>query len=146
VRELRQFMLDGVARAVVAATTLGPQDLARFTLHNHTWFHITRYAGSFISHNHPMASWSAVYCVRAGETVPARPDSGVLRLFDPRQGANAFRDPANANLRPAFALRPLEIRLGEGQMIVFPSYLYHEVTPFYGKDLRITVATNCWFF
>lgn len=146
VRELRQFMLDGVARTVMAATTLGAQDLARFTLHNHTWFHITRHAGSFISHNHPMASWSAVYCVRAGEAVPARPDSGVLRLFDPRQGANAFRDPANANLRPAFALRPLEIRLSEGQMIVFPSYLYHEVTPFYGNDLRITVATNCWFF
>ena len=146
VRELREFMLDGVARTVMAATTLGPQELGQFTLHNHTWFHITRYAGSFISHNHPMASWSAVYCVRAGEEVPARPDSGVLRLFDPRQGANAFRDPANANLRPAFALRPLELRLSEGQMIVFPSYLYHEVTPFYGRDLRITVATNCWFF
>ena len=49
-------------------------------------------------------------------------------------------------MRPAFALRPLELRLSEGQMIVFPSYLYHEVTPFYGRDLRITVATNCWFF
>ena len=146
VQELRQFMLDGVARTVLAATTLAPQDMARFTLHNHTWFHITRHAGSFISHNHPMASWSAVYCVRAGEAVPDRPESGLLRIFDPRQGANAFRDPANANLKPAFALRPLELRLTEGQMVVFPSYLYHEVTPFYGRDVRITVATNCWFF
>ena len=146
VQELRQFMLDGVARTVLAATTLRSEDLAKLTLHNHTWFHITRYAGSFISHNHPMASWSAVYCVRAGEAVPDRPDSGLLRLFDPRQGANAFRDPANASLKPAFALRPLELRLTEGQMIIFPSYLYHEVTPFYGRDLRITVATNCWFF
>ena len=33
----------------------------------------------------------------------------------------------------------------EGQIVVFPSYLFHEVTPFYGKDTRITVATNCWF-
>ena len=146
VQQLRRFMLDGVARTVMAATTLGTQDLARFKLHNHTWFHITRHAGSFISHNHPMASWSAVYCVRAGEAVPGRPDSGLLRLFDPRQGAHAFRDPANANLRPAFAHHPLELRLAEGQMVVFPSYLYHEVTPFYGRDLRITVATNCWFF
>lgn len=146
VQELRRFMLDGVARTVMAATTLGAGDLARYTLHNHTWFHITRHAGSFISHNHPMASWSAVYCVRAGETVAGRPDSGLLRLFDPRQGAGSFRDPANAGLRPIFAHHPLEIRLAEGQMIVFPSYLYHEVTPFYGRDLRITVATNCWFF
>jgi uncharacterized protein (TIGR02466 family) len=146
VRELRQFVLDAVVGTVMSATTLERADLARLTLHNHTWFHISRYAGSFISHNHPMASWSAVYCVRAGDPVPDQPESGLLRLFDPRQGANAFRDPANAHLRAGFGLHPLELRLAEGQLIVFPSYLYHEVTPFYGKNLRITVASNCWFF
>lgn len=146
VRELRQFVLDAVARTVMSATTLEPQDFARLTFHNHTWFHITRYAGSFISHNHPMASWSAVYCVRAGEQVAGQPESGVLRIFDPRPGANAFRDPGNAQLKAGYALRPLELRLTEGQLIVFPSYLFHEVGPFYGRDARITVATNCWFF
>ena len=145
VQELRQFMLDGIVRTVLEATTLTPEDLARLTLHNHTWYHITHYAGSFISHNHPMASWSAVYCVRAGEAVPGQPDSGVLRLFDPRQGANAYRDPANAQLRPGFALKPIELQLVEGQLVVFPSFLFHEVAPFYGRDTRITIATNCWF-
>ena len=146
VRELRQFMLDAVARTVLEASTLRPQDFTHLKFQNQTWYHIARYAGSFISHNHPMASWSAVYCVRAGEVVAAHPESGLLRLFDPRQGANAFQDPSNAQLRPAFSLRPLELRLGAGQLIVFPSFLYHEVTPFYGKDMRITVASNCWFF
>ena len=145
VQELRQFMLDAVVKTVLATTSLRQEDLARLTLHNHTWFHITRQAGSFIAHNHPLASWSAVYCVRAGEEVEGRPDSGLLRFFDPRQGAQAYTDPANARLHPPFALRPLELRLTEGQVVVFPSYLFHEVTPFYGKDLRITVATNCWF-
>jgi hypothetical protein len=23
--------------------------------------------------------------------------------------------------------------------------VFHEVAPFYGRDTRITVATNCWF-
>ena len=32
-----------------------------------------------------------------------------------------------------------------GQLVVFPSYLFHEVTPYYGSDTRITVASNCWF-
>lgn len=146
VQELRRFMLDGVASTALAASTLEPRQLAQLKLHNHTWFHITRQAGSFISHNHPMASWSAVYCVRAGQPAPGQPDSGVLRLFDPRQGANGYSDPANASLKPVFAFNPIELRLIEGQMIVFPSYLYHEVTPFFGADLRITVATNCWFF
>jgi uncharacterized protein (TIGR02466 family) len=145
VQELRKFVLDTVVATVVQATRLLPADLARLTLHNHTWFHITRHAGSFISHNHPMASWSAVYCVRAGEPVPEEPASGLLRLFDPRPGAGAYRDSANASLHPVFAPAPIDFRLTDGQILVFPSYLFHEVTPFYGRDIRITVATNCWF-
>jgi uncharacterized protein (TIGR02466 family) len=145
VQELRRFVLDTVVATAREASTLAPADFARLTLHNHTWFHITRQAGSFISHNHPMASWSAVYCVRAGEPVPAEPGSAVLRLLDPRAGASAYADRANARLHPAFALTAIDFRLTEGQIIVFPSYLFHEVTPFYGRDTRITVATNCWF-
>lgn len=145
VQQLRQFMLDRVARTVLALTTLAPTDLGRLTFQNHTWFHVTRYAGSFVAHNHPMASWSAVYCVRAGELAPDYPESGLLRFLDPRAGANAYRDPATDALTAPYRVRPLDFRLMEGQMLIFPSYLFHEVTPFYGPDLRITVATNCWF-
>jgi uncharacterized protein (TIGR02466 family) len=145
VQELRSFMLDTIARTVIETTTLQPADVARLKFHNHTWFHVSRYAGSFIAHNHPMASWSAVYCVRAGETAPEHPQSGLLRFLDTRQGANGFADPATLPLHRAYALRPLEIRLVAGQIVVFPSYVFHEVTPYYGQGTRITVATNCWF-
>ena len=122
-----------------------PSDLARLQMRNHTWFHVTRYAGSFLAHNHPLASWSAVYCVRAGERLPGHPASGVLRFLDPRPGADGYFDIANRHLRPAFALKAREVRLEEGQVVVFPSFVFHEVAPFYGRDTRITVATNCWF-
>ncbi len=145
VLELRQFMLDAVGRAILQTASVTPEQLSRVKFQNHTWFHISRYAGSFVAHNHPMASWSAVYCVRAGQAVPEHPQSGVLRFFDPRNGASAYLDPANAHMHPAFALRPREYRLAAGDLVVFPSYLFHEVTPFYGPDTRITVATNCWF-
>ena len=145
VQELRGFMLNAVAQMVMATTSLKAEDLARLTFQNLTWFHISRYAGSFVAHNHPLASWSAVYCVRAGESVPQHPDSGVLRFLDVRQGANAYLDPANASLHRAFALAPMEFKLEAGQMVIFPSYVFHEVAPFYGSDTRITVATNCWF-
>jgi uncharacterized protein (TIGR02466 family) len=145
VQELRRFMLDTVARSVLALTTLTAADLARLQFQNHTWFHITRYAGSFVAHNHPMASWSAVYCVRPGEEVSDHPGSGRLRFFDPRAGANAYMDAANESLKPPYRVHGAEFRLTEGQIFVFPSYLFHEVTPFYGRDTRITVATNCWF-
>jgi hypothetical protein len=86
-----------------------------------------------------------VYCVHPGERLADRPESGVLRLLDTRPGADAYLDAANRRMRSPYALKAREIRLEEGQVIVFPSYVYHEVTPFYGHDARITVATNCWF-
>ena len=145
VQELRRFVLDGVMETVRQASTLSAEALGRLRLHNHTWFHVSRHAGSFVAHNHPLASWSAVYCVRAGLPAPEDPNSGLLRFLDPRAGADAYRDPANASLRPAFAHRPLELHLTAGQLVVFPSYVFHEVAPFFGPDTRITVASNCWF-
>ena len=145
IQDLRRFMLDSVVAAVLQTTSVTAAEMSRLRFHNHTWFHISRYAGSFVAHNHPLASWSAVYCVRPGETVPGHPQSGLLRLFDPRQGANGYVDPANENLHAPFAVGSLDVRLAAGDLVIFPSYLFHEVTPFYGADTRITVATNCWF-
>jgi uncharacterized protein (TIGR02466 family) len=145
VQELRSFMLNAVAQMAIETTSLKPADIAKLNFQNHTWFHISRYAGSFVAHNHPLASWSAVYCVRAGENVAQHPDSGVLRFLDVRQGANAYLDPANATLQRAYAIAPVELKLEAGQLVIFPSYVFHEVTPFYGRDVRITVASNCWF-
>jgi len=145
IQELRAFVLGAVAQTVLEASHLEPSELARLQIRNHTWFHVTRYAGSFVAHNHPLASWSAVYCVRAGERLAGQPDSGILRFIDPRTGADAYLDIANRGLRATYALRSREVRLEEGQVIVFPSFTFHEVMPFYGRDTRITVATNCWF-
>ena len=145
VQELRSFMLDSIARTAIEVSTVAPEQFARLQIQNHTWFHVTRYAGSFVAHNHPLASWSAVYCVRAGERVADHPASGVLRFLDTRPGADAHLDPANRSLQSPFAVRPREVRLEEGELVVFPSYAFHEVAPFYGRDTRITVATNCWF-
>jgi hypothetical protein len=145
VQELRTFVLDAVFRTVLETSSLSAAALGRLKMHNHTWFHLTRHAGPFVAHNHPLASWSAVYCVRAGQRLPDQPGNGVLRFLDPRAGADGYVDAGNRALRPAFALAPREVRLEEGQLIVFPSFVFHEVTPFYGRDTRITVASNCWF-
>ena len=145
VQQLRSFMLDSVVRTALQSSSVKLEEFSKYTMHNHTWFHVTRYGGSFVAHNHPLASWSAIYCVRAGERVSDQPSSGVLRLFDTRPGAGAYVDPANSRLHSAFAVGPREFLLKAGQLLVFPSYVYHEVAPFYGRDSRITVATNCWF-
>ncbi len=137
-------MLRGVADAAIAASELTQANLERMTLNNHTWFHVTRDTGCFVAHNHALASWSAVYCVKNVQE-PGQPRSGLLRLFDTRAGADAYMDPANQRLRRPFAVGNLELDLVPGQLVVFPSYLFHEVTPYYGSEPRITIATNCWF-
>ena len=145
VQALRSFVLDSVFELVADLNAYSAADMGKLQLHNHTWFHVTRHGGSFVAHNHPMASWSAVYCVRAGEAVPERRDSGVLRFLDHRPGSNMFMDPANVKLRMPFNFGHYSMRLAPGQLVLFPSYLVHEVAPFMGSDTRITVASNCWF-
>ena len=145
IRELRDFMLESVFRVAMAAAETAPEEFARLSLNNHTWFHITRPTGHFVAHNHALASWSAVYCVKDGIGPAGASSGGLLRLFDTRAGADAFLDPANRRLRQPFVVSDLDLQLQAGQLIVFPSYLFHEVTPYYGADTRITVATNCWF-
>ena len=145
IRTLRDFMLESVFRVAMAASETPPEEFARLRLSNHTWFHITRHAGHFVSHNHALASWSAVYCVKDGIDPAGTPCGGLLRLFDTRTGADAFLDPANQRLRRPFVAGDLDLQLKPGELVVFPSYLFHEVTPYYGADTRITVASNCWF-
>jgi len=142
IQELRRFMLETVFRTAMAASSTAPEEFARLRLNNHTWFHVTRDTGYFVSHNHALASWSAVYCVQDGGEATR---GGLLRLFDTRTGADAYLDPGNQRLRQPFIVGDLDLQMQPGQLVVFPSYLFHEVTPYYGSEPRITVATNCWF-
>lgn len=145
IQELRKFMLESVFRVAMAASESARDEFARLHLNNHTWFHITRPTGYFVAHNHALASWSAVYCVTDGTDPASAPRGGLLRLFDTRTGADAYLDLANRRLRQPFVVGDLDLQLQPGQLVVFPSYLFHEVTPYYGSEIRITVASNCWF-
>ncbi len=145
IQELRKFMLESVFRVAMAASETVREEFARLSLNNHTWFHITRPTGYFVAHNHALASWSAVYCVKDGADTAGELRGGLLRLFDTRAGADAYLDLATQRLRQPFVVGDLDLQLQAGQLVVFPSYLFHEVTPYYGSDTRITVASNCWF-
>jgi hypothetical protein len=63
----------------------------------------------------------------------------------PSQLANMYVDVANAKIRPPYALTGRSFRLRPGQLVLFPSWVNHEVLPFFGTGARITVAFNCWF-
>lgn len=145
VQALRLFAWSVLGRTIKELNGYTADEMQRLQIFSHTWFHVTRKGGFTIMHTHPMASWSGVYCVTPGETPDDRPESGVLRFHNPHFYSNYFMDAGNRRMRAPFHHGSWSVRFQPGQLILFPSWLQHEVLPFYGDDERITVAFNCWF-
>jgi uncharacterized protein (TIGR02466 family) len=145
IQALRAFAWTTLGRTIKELNGYSSEEMQRLQIFSHTWFHVTRHGGFTILHTHPMASWSGVYCVDPGETPEDRPESGVLRFHNPHHYSNYFLDSGNLRMRAPYHHGTWSVRLQPGQLILFPSWLQHEVLPFYGNDERITVAFNCWF-
>ena len=91
--------------------------------------------GSFnIQHNHANAYLSSAYYVRYPEK------SGSIKFFDPREQKN-IRYPKIKNYTDISAVIT-EITPKEGDLLIFPSYLYHSVGENLSKDDRIIVSFN----
>jgi len=101
------------------------------------WANVSRTGDFNATHTHPGSDWSGTYYIDAGD--PADPERGtVLHLLDPNgAGRSAFllvgqsSVPANVVITP----RP-------GLMVLFPSYVPHEVYPHRGNSPRISIAFN----
>ncbi|RNF85990.1 putative 2OG-Fe(II) oxygenase [Montanilutibacter psychrotolerans] len=145
IQQLRQFCWATLGRTIAELNGYSAEEMQRLQIYSHTWFHVTRHGGFTILHTHPMASWSGVYCVDPGQTPEDRPESGVLRFHNPHHYSNYFLDPGNTRLVAPYHHGTWNMRLQPGQLVLFPSWLQHEVLPFYGNDERITIAFNCWF-
>lgn len=145
VQALRQFCWTALGEMLAGANGYDAREMSAIRIYSHTWYHITRKGGFVIPHTHPMASWSGVYCVDTGGDAPGHPDSGILRFHNPHFYSNTFLDAGNARLKPPYHHGFWNQRLEPGRLVLFPSWLPHDVTPFHGEGTRITVAFNCWF-
>ena len=72
-------------------------------------------------------------------------DSGALCFVNPALSAAMHLDPGNARMSGAFAGGIRSLRMEAGQLVLFPSWVLHDVKPFEGEGERVTVAFNCWF-
>jgi uncharacterized protein (TIGR02466 family) len=141
--------LFGFIHAALAATLhqLGdftPQQWQQLAFDYHSWFHVTRHGGHQGVHNHPMASWSGIFCVDAGDAPADRADSGAVRFLDTRVGAEMYLDAGNEHLRGQFRQGGYRYSHVPGRLVMFPSYVYHEVFPYWGTRPRVVVAFNAW--
>jgi uncharacterized protein (TIGR02466 family) len=121
------------------------QTLHRLQIYNDSWFHVTRRGGFFGVHNHPNASWSGVYCVEPGLHDAGKNDSGLLSFINPMITSAMHMDAGILKMKLPYGYQVASVSLEAGQLVIFPSWVLHDVKPFEGQGERITIAFNCWF-
>jgi uncharacterized protein (TIGR02466 family) len=145
IQELKQFCWDQMLAVIGQLNGYTLPTLERLEIFNDAWVHVTRRGGYFSLHNHPNASWSGVYCVDTGVSDADRPDSGLLSFLGPSTASAMHFDAGNARIPPPYGTQMRNLRLEAGRLVLFPSWVLHEVKPFEGTGERITIAFNCWF-
>jgi uncharacterized protein (TIGR02466 family) len=145
IQRLKHYCWSAVMELIRSLNDYDLATMRRIDMAADPWFHVTRRGGFFGIHNHPMASWSGVYCVDGGAHDPGDDSSGALTFINPFVMSTMFVDAGVARMREPFADASRSLRLEAGQLVLFPSWLLHEVKPFHGEGTRITVAFNAWF-
>ena len=86
------------------------------------------------SHNHPGSYLSAAYYVKAPR------NCGNINFYDPNE-IKKFNSPAIENLTE-LSTSGFSIKPEEGNLLIFPSYLYHDVGKNLSDDDRIVISFN----
>jgi uncharacterized protein (TIGR02466 family) len=145
VQELKRFCWDQLLALIGRLNRYDLPTLHRLQIFNDCWFHVTRRGGYFGLHNHPNASWSGVYCVDPGRSDADKTDSGTLSFVNPMLTSVMHIDAGVAQMQLPHGPQIASLSLEAGQLVMFPSWVLHDVKPFQGEGERITIAFNCWF-
>ena len=87
-----------------------------------------------IRHNHPNALLSAAYYVKSEK------NSGAISFYDPKE-AKVMRKPIKEKFND-FSADVTKIEPLEGNLLIFPSYLYHSVDENLSNSDRIVISFN----
>lgn len=102
------------------------------------WANVNRGGSANALHNHSYSHWSGVYYVRTGDLAEDDyPRAGGLTFVDPRGGINTYRHPGNSLFG-----EPMTVMPSPGDLLIFPSWLFHLVRPFRSDSCRISIAFN----
>jgi uncharacterized protein (TIGR02466 family) len=108
------------------------------------WANVNRKGDANEFHTHPGAFWSGVYYVDDGGAGSDPTLGGEFEVQDPRGVAPAmyapaltFNAPGGQTVGASELLRPQP-----GLMTLFPSWVSHQVRPYRGDGVRISVAFN----
>ncbi len=100
------------------------------------WANISRDGCYNRPHDHASAIWSGTYYVSTGEPEGDQRLNGMLELINPCYGLN-LTDLTGKSSKQECLVEP-----HPGVMVMFPSWLLHQVHPFHGNGTRISIAFN----
>jgi uncharacterized protein (TIGR02466 family) len=101
------------------------------------WATVLARGASHQLHNHPNNFLSGVYYVRAGE------GADTISFHDPRRQAGVIRPPVVE--LTAENTDQVVVRVSDGTLLLFPSYLEHSVDANRSDDERISISFNLMF-
>ena len=108
------------------------------------WANVNGPGDANICHYHPGAFWSGTYYVEDGGCASDPSLGGEFEMLDPRGAGPGMYAPSlkfsgedGQSVGAAETIRPRP-----GLMILFPSFLFHQVRPYRGKGLRVSIAFN----
>lgn len=135
----RDPVVGGLSRQLVRhAASFAEQlafDLARKPRLDSLWVNLLKGGGAHAGHIHPHSILSGTFYVE----VP--PGSGAIRFEDPRlpmmMAAPVRRDGAPEPLRPFVSVTPRP-----GLLLLWESWLRHEVLPSTGRGERLSISVN----
>jgi len=145
IQELKVFCWEQLYSVIGRLNGYDLATLQRLQIYNECWFHVTKRGGFFGLHNHPNASWSGVYCVDPGQHDADKKHSGTLSFVNPTIASAMHMDAGIANMPLPYGQQLAALSLEAGQLVLFPSWVLHDVKPFEGEGERVTIAFNCWF-
>lgn len=135
----KEAVLDVVTHGLPKANPLHgiPEGIKLETTLTDCWYHITNDNGAHGAHNHPGSSWSGIFYV---QTDGCSVEKGIgINRWHNVNSINATTDWGGAwwLANNIFDLKPLE-----GHLVLFPSWLLHEATPYKGSKDRIIISFN----
>jgi uncharacterized protein (TIGR02466 family) len=135
--ELEFADLADTFRSAVSHMTVATSGITRFrlSLQLTAWANINGPGAFNSSHIHPGNHWSGVLYVQVPDfsSDPIR-QAGQIEFTDPRGPINMLQSPGQVSV---FSHSP-----ATGEILVFPSWLYHNVLPYSIDAERISIAFN----
>jgi uncharacterized protein (TIGR02466 family) len=103
-----------------------------------SWYHIATYGGYHGIHNHPGSPIGGIYYISTNDCTDV---SGDNKFYKPYITGNIdMYGPLTQLMPDAYQVIP-----EDNKLVLFPGFLFHSATPYYGKSERICIAFNINF-